>query len=159
MKHAGLHRQFDEDALRASFSDAIPCAQVVTDTLPILDKDAPIPPPPEPEPVDPPLMILSILKELTRPPPPPLLCLGGEAHAAADELAGLPAPPPSLLLPRLSVLSLCLLRLGDPLSNSRNIDLFLGEIKCPAGPSRTSRGWCGTGLVGRRGAMSAGEVR
>ena len=100
-------------------------------------------------------MILSILKELTR--PPPLLCLGGEA-AAADELAGLPAPPPSLLLPRLSVLSLCLLRLGDPLSNSRNIDLFLGEIKCPAGPSRTSRG-CGTGLVGRRGAMSAGEVR
>ena len=54
------------------------------------------------------LMILSILNELTR---PPLLCLGGEAPRE-----GLPAPPPSLLDPRLSVLIRCLLGCGDVLS-------------------------------------------
>lgn len=66
------------------------------------------------------LMILSILNELTR---PPLLCLGGEAPRE-----GLPAPPPSLLDPRLSVLMRCLLMLGDPFIWSKS-DLFRGEMK------------------------------
>lgn len=81
-----------------------------------------------PPPLDELLMMLSILKELTR-PPPPLFCLGGEA-AAANKEAGLPAPPPSLELPRLSVLSRPLLLLGDPLSKSRSIERFLGDMKC-----------------------------
>ena len=80
-----------------------------------------------PPPLDELLMMLSILKELTR-PPPPLFCLGGEA-AAANKEAGLPAPPPSLELPRLSVLSRPLLLLGDPLSKSRSIERFLGDMK------------------------------
>ena len=110
--------------------------------------------PPLLELVDPPLMILSILKELTR--PPPLLCLGGDEGAAppARDEAGLPAPPPSLLLPLLSVLSLCLFKLGEPFSKSNRLARFLGEMKCP---SLTSIPW-GRGLVGRRG-MSAGDVR
>ena len=85
-------------------------------------------------------MMLSMLKELTRPPPPPpLFCLGGEA-AAANKEAGLPAPPPSLELPRLSVLRRPLLMLGDPLSKSRSIERFLGDKKLP--PSLTaSSGW------------------
>ena len=87
---------------------------------------APPPPMPPPAPLDELLMILSILKELTR--PPPLFCLGGEAAAAKSE-AGLPAPPPSLEEPRLSVLNRPLLILGDPLSNSRSMLRFLGEIK------------------------------
>ena len=82
---------------------------------------------PPPPPLDELLMMLSILKELTR-PPPPLFCLGGEA-AAANKEAGLPAPPPSLELPRLSVLSRPLLLLGDPLSKSRSIERFLGDMK------------------------------
>ncbi len=92
------------------------------------------------------LMILSILKELTRPPP---LCLGGEA-AAADK-AGLPAPPPSLELPLESVLNLCRFMLGEPFSNSLSKVRFRGEMKWA---SLMSRG-CGTGLVGRRGKSLA----
>ena len=85
----------------------------------------PLSPPP---PLEELLMILSILKELTRPPPGPLFCLGGEA-ATANKEAGLPAPPPSLELPRLSVLKRPLLILGEPLSNSRSMLRFLGEMK------------------------------
>ena len=70
----------------------------------------PPPPLPPPPPLDELLMILSILKELTR-PPAPLFCLGGEA-AAANKEAGLPAPLPSLELPRLSVLKRPLFGLG-----------------------------------------------
>jgi hypothetical protein len=110
-------------------------------------------PPPPPPPLDEELMMLSILNELTR--PPPLLTRGGEAATAkpVEEEAGLPAPPPSLLLPLLSVLNLCFLRLGEPFSKSRSMERFLGETKWP---SLTSRG-CGTGLVGRRG-ISGGDL-
>lgn len=101
----------------------------------------PLPPPP---PLEELLMILSILNELTRPPTAPLLLFLGGVEA------GLAAPPPSLLLPLESVLNRCFLMLGEPLSKSRNMDRFLGEMKW--GPSLTS-----TGLVGRRG-MSAGEA-